>query len=330
MNLDEYLNENLDDILDNPEKYISSNKTIVSNKAIVSNKKVSIDEFNNDIIEIEKNVKQTEEKSFIDDMDEKEYLEYNYEYFDNSNEYYDINCEDSEIYDDIDDNDIDDNDIDDNTNNDNKKQYANYQSLISNEKIIEEATEDDYEDDIIDELYEKMHKSLHPTNDNNDINKQCETSNKSIQELLSKSEELVNSNSNTNSYDNGEYFFNLMNIFMKYYNNKFDKIEHFFSNIKDLDKGTTNQMELFFDSIIEFKMFCECMEMSSDKAMEHIYKETEPEKISKLFEKWDKQIYLFEYEELKMISPCLIICLNYIYEKNILESEWNIYNLRDN
>jgi hypothetical protein len=323
MNLDEYLNENLDDILDNPDKYISSNKVIVSNK------KVSINEFNNDIIEIDKIVKQTEENSFIDDMDEKEYLEYNQEYFDNSNEYYDINCD---MDDDNIDNDIHHNNINDDINNDNKKQYTNYQSLISNEKIIEEPTEDDYEDDIIDELYEKMHKSLHPSNDINDIGKQCETSNKSIQELLSKSEELVNSNSNSNSnsYDNGEYFFNLMNIFMKYYNNKFDKIEHFFSNIKDLDKGTTNQMELFFDSIIEFKMFCECMEISTDKAMEHLYKETEPEKISKLFEKWDKQIYLFEFEEHKMISPSLIICLNYIYEKNILEADWNIYNLRDN
>lgn len=321
MNLDEYLSENLDNILDNPDKYISSNSSIKQDKLIKytkSNKKVLIDESNNDIIEIEKIIKETEENINIDDFDEKEYLEYNQEYYDNSNEYYDISCEES------DNNNNEEIDYDYENNN---KQQDKYQSIIS----TEEPTEDDCEDDIMDELYEKMHKSLHPTNNTDET---FETDNKSIQELLSKSEELTNSNSNSNSstelYDNGEYFFNLMNIFIKYYNNKFDKVEHFFSNVKDIEKGTTYQMEMFFDSIIEFKMFCECMELSSDIAMEHLYKETEPDKISKLFEKWDKQIYMFELGELKMFSPSLIICLNYVYEKNILNEDWNIYNLRDN
>lgn len=327
MNLDEYLCENLDDILDNPDKYVSSNSLNKQDKQIKSsksNKKVQINEFDNDIIEIEKIIKQsTDNSDDLDNQDEKEYLQYNQEYFDNSSDYYDINYEDNESENSDDEN--------ENSNDEYEKKQNKYQSIIS----TEEPTEDDCADDIIDELYEKMHKSLHPIN--NAI-KTFETDNKSIQELLSKSEELVNSdtnmnsntNSNTNSYDNGEYFFNLMNIFIKYYNNKFDKVEHFFSNIKDFDKGTTYQMEMFFDSIIEFKMFCECMKLSSNKAMEHLYKETEPEKISKLFEKWDKQIYMFELGELKLFSPSLIICLNYIYEKNILDDDWNVYNLRDN
>lgn len=324
MNLDEYLSENLDDILDNPDKYVSSNNSIYQSKPFEpskSNKKVQINETVNDVIEIEKIIRQTDENIDIEDLDEKEYLEYNQEYFDNSSDYYDINCDDGNS-----DND-DDYDVDIDVNNneiENQSQYQDkYQSIIS----TEEPTEDNCEDDIIDELYEKMHKSLHPTNNTEEI---FETDNKSIQELLSKSDELTNSTTNSDSYDNGEYFFNLMNIFVKYYNNKFDKVEHFFSNVKDYDKGTTYQMEMFFDSIIEFKMFCECMKLSGDKAMEHMYKETEPEKISKLFEKWDKQIYMFELGELKLFTPSLIICLNYIYDKNILDSDWNIYNLRDN
>lgn len=35
-------------------------------------------------------------------------------------------------------------------------------------------------------------------------------------------------NSDLIENDNGYYFFNLMNIFVKYYNNKYDKVEHFF------------------------------------------------------------------------------------------------------
>lgn len=318
MNLDEYLNNNLDDILENSDKYVSSNKS----KKL--NKKVLINETNNDIFEIEKIVKQTQESLDIDDLDEKEYLEYNQEYYDASNEYYDINYYNEVNYDE---------DNEDENNEDKNNEDIKYKTSIS----IEEPTEDNCEDDIIDELYEKIHQSLQLKNE---VNETYETNNKSIQDLLAKSHELTHQDSlekyselphqNLLSNDNGEYFINLMNIFIKYYNNKFDKIEHFFSNVKDVDKGTTNQMELFFDAILEFKMFVECMQINSIKAMEHLYKETEPEKISKLFEKWDKQIYMFELDELKLFSPSLIVCLNYIYEKDILNDDWNIYNLRDN
>ena len=89
-------------------------------------------------------------------------------------------------------------------------------------------------------------------------------------------------------------------------------------------------MEIFFDAIIEHKMMCEQMELNNNDAMKQLYTEFEPEKISLMFEKWDKQIYMFELDELKLFSPSLIVCLNYIFEKNILNLSWNIYNLRDN
>jgi len=108
------------------------------------------------------------------------------------------------------------------------------------------------------------------------------------------------------------------------------KLNIFFSNINDFEKDTTNQMELFFDAIIEHKMMCEQMELDNCDAMKEIYSELEPEKISQMFEKWNKQIYMFELDEIKLFSPSLIVCLNYIFEENILNSNWNIYNLRDN
>ena len=109
-----------------------------------------------------------------------------------------------------------------------------------------------------------------------------------------------------------------------YYNNKFNKIEHFFSNIKNVEKDTTSQMELFFDAIMEFKIYCEKMELNSNDAMKQLYLEHESEKILKMFENWDKQIYLFEYNDSKLFSPSLIICLNYIYDKNILNDNLDL------
>jgi hypothetical protein len=53
-------------------------------------------------------------------------------------------------------------------------------------------------------------------------------------------------------------------------------------------------MELFFDAIIEHKMMCEQMDLTSDEAMKQLYTESEPEKISSMFEKWNKQITILE------------------------------------
>jgi hypothetical protein len=348
MDLDKYLSENFDEILDNPDEFVclnninnsnsNNNKISISGKKIsgkkISGKKVSINELDNDIIQIEnihnlrrKNIGDIED---YDDLDEKEYMEYNSEFFDNSNDYYDIDCEDTNDDDceDINDNDNDnDNDCDDDVNSNN-----------NNYNMEDNQNEDDGKDDIIDELYEKMHESMQQqkTNPKELFTNQSEYQAKSESKLESKFK--LESNQSEFEFDNleliekddGYYFFILMNVFMKYYNNKYDKIEHFFSNINNSEKDTTNQMELFFDAIIEHKMMCEQMDLTSDEAMKQLYTESEPEKISSMFEKWNKQIYMFELDELKLFTPSLIVCLNYIFEKNILNSNWNIYNLRDN
>jgi hypothetical protein len=116
---------------------------------------------------------------------------------------------------------------------------------------------------------------------------------------------------------------------MKYYNNKFDKNEHFFSDIKDLDKGTSNQMELFFDSVVEFKILKEKLGLTNEQCMDIIYTDSEPDKTLKLFDENQNQIYMLETNSNKFISPSLLICLNWIYQNNFIDSKWNIYNLRN-
>lgn len=304
MDLDLYLSENIDDILDNPDKYVSTENNTTS-------KKVTINETKN-------NFKKIQDLEY-DDIDEKEYMEYNQDFYNNSYEYYDIDCVDDTEY------------ADDENNDAHNIDEINYECENDDNK-----NEDNCEDDVLDELYEKMHNSIQPKVNTKELfenptqldhDKMCNENNLNSN---SNTDQNINLNSDVIENDDGYYFFNLMNIFVKYYNNKFDKTEHFFSNIGNNEKNTTSQMELFYDAIIEFKMMIEHMKLDNDMAMKQLYAESEPEKISSMFEKWDKQIYMFEMGELKLFSPSLIVCLNYVYEKNILNSDWNIYNLRDN
>jgi hypothetical protein len=312
MDLDLYLADNIDEILDNPDKYISStNINNYLNKK--SDKKVIFDENANTIVEIEKNTKQkyidNDDGLEYEDLDEKEYLEYNQEYFDISNQYYDIDCAD------------DDSDLVDDWEQNNKNNLLNNDNDNDNN-----INEDDCEDDVMDELYEKMYElSQSKTN----VNELFQNFDKSKQHIDTTNTTGI-TNTNLIENDDGYYFFNLMNIFVKYYNNKYDKVEHFFSNIGNIEKDTTSQMELFFDAILEFKMMVEKMGLNNEEAMEQLYEESEPDKISAMFEKWNSQIYMFELNELKLFSPSLIVCLNYVFDKNLLNSDWNIYNLRDN
>jgi hypothetical protein len=57
---------------------------------------------------------------------------------------------------------------------------------------------------------------------------------------------------NLNNIDEGYYYINLINIFVKYYNEKFDKKENFFSGINN-EKDTSTLMEMFFECIIKTK-----------------------------------------------------------------------------
>jgi hypothetical protein len=110
--------------------------------------------------------------------------------------------------------------------------------------------------------------------------------------------------------DEGVYYFNLLNIFIKYYNDKYNKNENFFTNIKDIDKDTTPQMELFYEMIIEYNLLKEDVE--GNKGI------CDKEDVHKLIKNPKyQQVYCLELPNKECIySPSLLICLNYLIEHN--------------
>lgn len=324
MDLDSFITNNIDDILENSNEFIidkssNSKKNNIPFKSQIqfkSNKKVQFD----NSVELESNkikyIDKSNKSNELDDPDELEYLEYNYEYFEQ-----DQTQSDDENYD--------------------ENHYENKEEIDICNK--DESNEEDYTEDVISELYQTMYETNQYKSDIFDTFKNITNSElKNLENL----EDLENSNTINNpdkpikllkdksdndefENDDGYYFFNLLNIFIKYYNNKFDKNEHFFSDIKDLDKGTSTQMELFFDAVVEFKILKEKLGLSSDECMGIIYSDSDTENVLDLFDKYQNQIYMLETKSNKLISPSLMICLNWIYQNNLVNSQWQIYNLRN-
>lgn len=310
MDLDKYIGENIDDILDNSYEFVNTNsdKKNKEKKVIFSK--------HNDILNNYDNL----------DEDEKAYIDYNYEYYENINQ--EENCDEK-------------NSDEENYNKENNIEYE------------KEPNEDDYTEDIMEELYHNMYeKNIYKSDKNkSDIievfknitqddlkNMENDKYNKYFDEKNNLKNQMTNMNNEINdekdelATDEEYYFFNLLNIFTKYYNNKYDKNENFFSGIVDLEKGTSNQMNYFFDAIIEYKMVKKDFKINDDECMKMIFNDsTDSEKILELFEKCKGQIYMLEFNTYRQISPSLLICLNYIHENNLINenSEWNIYNLRN-
>ena len=336
MDLDKYIGENIDDILDNPNEFVFDN---INNKKpfMVNNKKVSF--------EVDQKIKSGDKKILNNYNVEHNNSEYNHEY-DNS-DYYD------KIYEDMYDND----NYDDfgyvYKKNDSIDSDDEITDEITDENIESEQNEDDYTEDIIGELYQNMYENKTDKTDKIDIVEIFKNISKTELDKLetheiynSNTQSFLNQNQNKNPHefddDDGYYFINLINIFMKYYNNKFDKIENFFSGIKEDEKSTSSQMELFYDAIIEYKTVKESFKLDDINCMKLIYLDSDinintetnseinndTDKILELFSKCENQIYMLDLGIKRYISPSLLVCLNYIYE-NKLDSYWDIYNLRN-
>lgn len=162
---------------------------------------------------------------------------------------------------------------------------------------------EDTEDIEFDDIYEKIHEKKNKIQNNNEKKNQ-------------EDEE-----------DDGYYFINLINIFTKHYNKKFDKTENFFNNIKE-DKQTSNQMELFFDSIFEYNIFKGKYKLENEDALKYYFDYNDKNKIKELFDN-KNNIYIYELNNNKLVMPSLIICLNYIFENNLIDEDWHIYNLNN-
>lgn len=134
-----------------------------------------------------------------------------------------------------------------------------------------------------------------------------------------------------------EHKLNLLNLFLIHYNEKYEKCENYFTNIKDIEKDTSNPMELFFESIVEFKKLKGELELEEDedeKAMDYYSEDSDDKKIDEIYSKFPEgQMYCLNFANKNIISPALLVCLNYLSnnKKDLFETkDWNIFNLRDN
>ena len=123
---------------------------------------------------------------------------------------------------------------------------------------------------------------------------------------------------------------------MKYYNDKYNKNENLFSNIKDKDKDTNSALELFFEAIMEFKDLNEKLNIvvpsRESTQVDPIdlldkYYDSDSKEIINLMNSYD-QVYCLEInnDNQKIITISLIICLNYVLVNKI--EKWNIFMLK--
>jgi hypothetical protein len=124
-----------------------------------------------------------------------------------------------------------------------------------------------------------------------------------------------------------EYFFKLINTYVKFYNEKFNKNENLFSNIENKDKDTNPALELFFEAIMEFKDLKDKLNIDEIDLLDKYY-DSESEEIVNLMNSYE-QVYCLEINEnkKKIITMSLIICLNYVLVNKI--EKWNIFMLKN-
>ena len=135
----------------------------------------------------------------------------------------------------------------------------------------------------------------------------------------------MNNNSKSSEGDESNkgsvYYFNLLNMFIKYYNDKYDKNEHFFSSIKDNNKDTSTQMEMFYEMIIEYNTLknntvAEGTE-DTESILGNIYKEGDSKICDLLNDSKYEQVYCLELpNKEKIYTLSLLLCLNYIIDNN--------------
>lgn len=135
--------------------------------------------------------------------------------------------------------------------------------------------------------------------------------------------------------EKSQYRLKLLNLYLIHYNEKYDKQENYFSNIKNIEKDTSNPMELFFEIIIEFKKVKEILELEEDEdCMNYYYEDSDDKNIDLMFTKFPEgQMYCLDYKNKRIITPSLMICLNYLInnKEELFENKnWHIFNLRDN
>jgi hypothetical protein len=162
-----------------------------------------------------------------------------------------------------------------------------------------------------------------------DLEEQDDIDFQDIHEMFEKKKEAIKNEAQAsieNSKEDPEYYFKLINTFMKYYNDKYNKNENLFSNIENKDKDTNSSLELFFEAIMEFKDLKERLNIDEIDLLDKYY-DSDSKEIVNLMNTYD-QVYCLEINDdcKKIITISLIICLNYVLINKI--EKWNIFMLK--
>jgi hypothetical protein len=208
--------------------------------------------------------------------------------------------------------------------NNDKKKVSWKEEIEESSKILDNQNEDELtNEELQGELFEKYYNKI--------TEKEYL---KSIGEYNSDEDEKEDKE-DTNEENISEYKISLLNLFLIHYNEKYEKCENYFSNIKNIEKDTSNSMELFFEALVEFKKIKEELKYEEDEeCMDYYFEESDDKNIIEMFDKFPEgQMYCLDYNNKRIISPSILVCLNYLInnKEDLFENKnWNIFNLRDN
>jgi hypothetical protein len=205
-----------------------------------------------------------------------------------------------------------------------KKHISWKDEIEENSNIMEKINEDETTiEDIQNELFEEQYNRKLDKEYLKSLGEYYSDSDDENENIEDKKEKLIS-----------EHKLNLLNLFLMHYNEKYEKCENYFSNIKNIEKDTTQPMELFFEALVEFKKVKETLKTEDEECMNYYYEDTEDENIDKMTKEFPEgQLYCLDYINKRIISPSILICLNYIINNkaNLYENKgWCIFNLRDN
>lgn len=127
-----------------------------------------------------------------------------------------------------------------------------------------------------------------------------------------------------------EHLFKLLNIFTKYYNEKFDKNENYFTGIHEQNESS-QMMELFLEASFEYRGIMEYFDITDNETMMKMYySEKQTTIIEDIMEKSTAKLYQCDIRGKnahKIYSMSVLVCLNYILVNGYENVEWYVFTL---
>jgi len=131
-----------------------------------------------------------------------------------------------------------------------------------------------------------------------------------------------------------EHLFSLLNIFTKYYNEKYDRVENYFTGIHE-NAESSQMMELFLEAIFEYTGLMQHFDIEDNPTMMTMfYPESDKATIESILNESTHMLYQCEIripnaKPLRIYSTSLLVCLNYIVENGFGENEWYVFTLTE-